>query len=224
MLDIYALLMLQYCKANTYGWVDNVDSRRDKNGKTEQEFLRDYDVTKYFRPSVTVDAVLYAPTSDGARILYIKRGGHPFIGMYAFPGGFIEADESCEQAAARELYEETGVKDIALRQLITASHPDRDPRWRNITAVFCAEANGDIVATAGDDAADAQWLDVTCKPDGGMSFIGRTEKFECKLDIVRDSFGNVDINKTSVVERGDMAFDHAKLTYYLLDLIKRNLI
>lgn len=196
---------------------------KDKNGKTEREFLREYDVTEYFRPSVTVDAVLYSPTDNGCKILLIKRGGHPFIGKYAFPGGFVEADESCETAAARELGEETGITDIPLRQLITASTPDRDPRWRNITAVFCAKATGEIAAKAGDDAADAEWFDVSVADDGRMRFVGKTIEFDCKLCVARDAFGNVDINDTQIEERGLSAFDHAKITYYLIDMIKRGL-
>ena len=146
---------------------------RDKNGKTEQEFLRDYDVTRYFRPSVTVDALLYRKTDDGMKILMIERGGHPFLGCYAFPGGFVESDESCERAAVRELEEETGIRGIALRQLITVSTPGRDPRWRNITAVFCAEVDGDIVACAADDASDAVWFDVARSADDTLAFSDR---------------------------------------------------
>ncbi|MDE5593364.1 MAG: NUDIX hydrolase, partial [Clostridiales bacterium] len=143
-----------------------MDLARDKNGKTEAEFLRDYDVSQYFRPSVTVDAVLYRALAENVlRVLMIKRGGHPFIGMYAFPGGFVEKDESCEVAVSRELQEETGIEGLPLGQLTTVSTPDRDPRWRNITVVYAAEVAGDIGLVAGDDAADAKWFDVTAGGD-----------------------------------------------------------
>lgn len=192
---------------------------RDKNGKTEEEFLREYDVTQYFRPSVTVDGVLYRRTgSNSARILMIKRGGHPYLGMYAFPGGFVDADEPCEVAAARELYEETNIEGIKLYQLITASAPDRDPRWRNITVVFAAELDGDVAAKAGDDADDAKWFDITL--DGStLHFVCGGEKFDVTLDVKRDAFGRVDLNETTVTERGLTAFDHAKIVYYLLDVL-----
>lgn len=195
---------------------------RDKNGKTEAEFLRDYNVTKYFRPSVTVDAVLYRRAENGRlRILFIKRGGHPFIGKYAFPGGFVEQSEPCEDAAYRELNEETGVTGVPLRQLVTASAPDRDPRWRNITAVFCGEA-GEISAQAGDDAADAQWFDIAYnREDGTLLFecAQTSERFECRLDIRRDAFGKIDLNKTRILERGLTAFDHAAITAYLFESV-----
>lgn len=196
---------------------------KDKNGKTEAEFLRDYDVTKYFRPSVTVDAVLYRVlSSDTLRVLMIKRGGHPYIGSYAFPGGFVEEDESCEVAVLRELQEETGVIGVPLRQLVTASTPGRDPRWRNITVVYCGEVNSDISFAAGDDAADAKWFDIrfvgsTLK----FASIDGTENFDCTLDIVRDSYGHIDINNTKIISRGLIAFDHSKIITYLFDELSR---
>ena len=98
---------------------------KDKNGKTEQEFLREYDVTRYFRPSVTVDAVLYLPSAHGGKVLLIKRGGHPYLGLFAFPGGFVDENEDCETAVARELFEETGISNVPLRQLVAASTPGR---------------------------------------------------------------------------------------------------
>lgn len=201
-----------------------MDLARDKNGKTEAEFLRDYDVSQYFRPSVTVDAVLYRALAENAlRILMIKRGGHPYIGMYAFPGGFVEKDESCEVAVARELEEETGVKDIPLKQLVTASTPDRDPRWRNITVVYTAEVNDNIRFAAGDDAADAEWFDVRLSGNT-LTFTAGGEKFDCTLDITYDEFGRVDINNTKIVNRGQCAFDHAKIICYLLNELKRRAI
>lgn len=198
-----------------------MDLARDKNGKTEAEFLRDYDVSQYFCPSVTVDAVLYRVLADNAlRILMIKRGGHPFIGMYAFPGGFVEKDESCEMAVLRELEEETGVNNLPLSQLTAVSTPDRDPRWRNITVVYAAAVDDNIRFAAGDDADDAKWFDVRLS-DNTLTFTAGGEKFSCALDIVYDEFGHVDINNTKIVERGLCAFDHAKVICYLMNELKR---
>lgn len=197
---------------------DSLDIK-DKNGKTEEQFLREYDVTQYFRPSVTVDAVLYKRTERGARVLMIRRGGHPYIGRWAFPGGFVEADEACETAAVRELAEETGITGVALRQLVTASTPGRDPRWRNITVVFCAETE-ELKAVGGDDAERAAWFDIAYRIDGKtatLEFSCADERFTARLAIERDAFGRVDINNTKIIDAGKTAFDHAKILALLLD-------
>lgn len=199
-----------------------MDLARDKNGKTEAEFLREYDVTKYFRPSVTVDAVLYRVLSkDCVRLLMIKRGGHPYIGTYAFPGGFVEKDEPCEVAVARELQEETGIENLPLCQLVTVSTPKRDPRWRNITVVYGGKVESDIDYAAGDDAAAAKWFSV--RLDGStLEFSADDgESFSSTLDVVRDAFGRVDLNNTKIVDRGLVAFDHAKVICYLIDELAR---
>lgn len=194
---------------------------KDKNGKTEAEFLHDYDVTEYFRPSVTVDAVLYRTDGEKLSVLMIERGGHPFLGKFAFAGGFVEKDESCETAVARELYEETGVTGAVLRQLVTVSTPERDPRWRNITVVFCGKAPDGIVVRAGDDAAAVQWFDVEYSADGRLRMRGESAEFVCKLEIARDAFGRIDLNDTAITDRGETAFDHAKIVCYLAEALKR---
>lgn len=214
---LHTTLYHQFCSEKHRGC--GIVEIRDKNGKTEQEFLREYDVTKYFRPSVTVDAVLYRKQKRGVKLLMIKRGGHPFIGSYAFPGGFVDSDEDCETAVCRELQEETSLTDIKLRQLVTASTPGRDPRWRNITVVFCAETPDEPMPKAGDDAAAAQWFDVEYADGGVLKFSG-DESFDVKLNIVRDAFGRIDINKTTIAERGLTAFDHAKIIAFLIEDIR----
>ncbi len=198
---------------------------KDKNGLTEAQFLRQYDVTRYFRPSVTVDIAVCVPQERGMRLLLIKRGGHPYIGKWAFPGGFVEKDETCEAAAARELFEETGVSDLPLRQLVTVSTPKRDPRWRNITVVFYAIAKDAVHALGGDDASEARWFDVTCYTDGDTATLNFSEcdggeRFASRLRIVRDGFGDMDINGTEILASGGMAFDHAKIVCRLLDTVR----
>lgn len=198
----------------------------DKNGITEEQFLREYDVTQYFRPSVTVDAVLFSVTEEGGRVLLIKRGGHPYINRWAFPGGFVERDEPCETAARRELKEETGIENIPLRQLVTVSTPDRDPRWRNIGVIFCAKVEGDITALGGDDATEAKWFDFKVNIDGekaSLDFSCDSESFSEEIKLVRDSFGDIDINNTVITKRDGMAFDHAKIVCYLYDHVKRGI-
>ena len=132
-----------------------MSERRDPKGRTLAEFLREYDVTKYDRPSVTVDNVIFARVEGRLAVLLIKRGGHPFIGDWALPGGFLEMDEDLEEGAARELYEETGVSGVVPVQLGAYGRPDRDPRGRVITVAFVSELPEGAAPKAGDDAKEA---------------------------------------------------------------------
>ena len=116
----------------------------------------------YKRPSVTVDVTLFTYAEDRLQVLLIRRANKPFAGAWALPGGFVDIDEPLETAAARELFEETGVRDIHLEQLATFGAPDRDPRGRVISVAYIALAGGEIMRTtrAGDDASATAWFDV----------------------------------------------------------------
>lgn len=115
----------------------------------------------YPRPSVTVDLVIFTIVEDDLKVLLIRRGLEPFKGRWALPGGFVEIDESLDQAAARELKEEVGVTHVYLEQLYTFSEPKRDPRGRVISVAYFALIDAErqrIVAAS--DAADAAWWSV----------------------------------------------------------------
>lgn len=115
----------------------------------------------YPRPSVTIDIIIFALRSNDLQVLLVKRGRPPFEGMWAIPGGFVGIDESLEEAALRELDEETGVRDVYLEQLYTFGEVDRDPRGRTITVAYFALAPAKSVRLrAGDDAADVRWWSV----------------------------------------------------------------
>ena len=148
---------------------------RDKKRLTEAEFLAAYDPSKWERPSVTVDMFCYC--RENRSLLMVKRGGHPFIGKWALPGGFLEPDETAEQAVRRELMEETGVNADAIIQLRAFSDPHRDPRTRIVTVVYIAVLDRLPDARAGDDAADAKWFalerNVTERTDDGRNVTER---------------------------------------------------
>lgn len=129
-------------------------------GLTEKEFLARYDASKFQRPSVTADIFAYCPPKSS--VLLVKRKNHPFIGKWALPGGFVENGETVEDAARRELFEETGVAAPALKQLRVFSNPNRDPRTRIITVAFIAFVNGEY-SIAGDDAAEAAFFKIKCE-------------------------------------------------------------
>lgn len=115
------------------------------------------------RPMVTVDAIVFNTSGDSPKLLLIKRGNEPFKGKWAFPGGFVDMDEELEDAAARELAEETGLTGVKLTQLQAFGKCGRDPRGRNISVMFIGITK-DSKIKGGDDAAEAKWFDINNLP------------------------------------------------------------
>lgn len=112
----------------------------------------------YPRPAVTTDICLFTVTDDDLKILLVRRGEEPFKGSWALPGGFLRETETLDQCAARELAEETGVEGAPLEAFGTFSDPDRDPRYRVITAAYFALVPAaDHVLRSGSDADEARW-------------------------------------------------------------------
>lgn len=194
---------------------------RDKNGKTEEEFLAEYDRTKYDRPAYTVDNLLFADNGDGLAVLLVRRGGHPALGQWALPGGFVKPNEDAETAAMRELSEETGIE-VATEQLLTVSTPGRDPRGWTVTTCFMGLLPEPIAPKAGDDAADAAWFTIDYLASGDVyKLILRSGDVlaTAELKLVRDSRGKIDVNKSEVLVNGGIAFDHAKVILYAVEAL-----
>jgi 8-oxo-dGTP diphosphatase len=111
--------------------------------------------------SVAVDIAVFTIIKGSLKVLLIRRKNEPFKGMYALPGGFLEKDENLEQAAARELEEETNVKGIFLKQLHAWGDVKRDPRGRVVSVSFMALIDSEkfrLVATS--DAEAAAWISI----------------------------------------------------------------
>jgi len=118
-----------------------------------------YDPADYERPSVTVDIVVFSLVHDDLQVLLVKRKNPPFANVWAIPGGFVHINESLEEAAARELAEETGVTDVYTEQLYTFGDPERDPRTRVITVAYFALVPYDAVEHhPGSDSAETAWF------------------------------------------------------------------
>ncbi len=115
-------------------------------------------------PSITVDVVMMILQNNQLQVLLIKRDAAPFRGRWAIPGGFVQTAESLENAARRELKEETGVKDVYLEQLYTFGDPKRDPRGRVISVAYIALVSAPLAVHAGTDAREARWWPVTELP------------------------------------------------------------
>lgn len=210
----------------------------DRNGLTEREFLEQYRAGDYERPSVAADMVIFTVTNGVAdsyrklpekelRILLIRRGGHPFLGKWALPGGFVQPSETTEQAAARELREETGVDDVYLEQLYTFSDIGRDPRTWVMSCSYMALINSDkLELRAGDDAADASWFKVSYRQlreqkelmeDGYVKTLEYELKLSGEEELSAVVARTLTVKTTStsteykIVTNNGLAFDHAKI-------------
>lgn len=110
------------------------------------------------RPLVTVDVVIFTIRRAELQVLLVKRAYEPYKAMWALPGGFVHYNESLEDAALRELKEETGAEDVYLEQLFTFGEVNRDPRARVVSVAYFALVSADkLVLKAGSDAAETAW-------------------------------------------------------------------
>ncbi|HEV8430357.1 MAG TPA: NUDIX domain-containing protein [Pyrinomonadaceae bacterium] len=141
---------------------------------------------------VTVDVVIFTIQQGVLKVLLVKRLIDPFIGQFAIPGGFVLEDEDLEQAAERELREETGVSDVYLEQLYSFGKPDRDPRGRVVTIAYFALISADRTLKAGTDAAEAAWYPMDDLPplafDHAMILNYALERLRNKLEYTTVGF------------------------------------
>jgi len=120
---------------------------------------------QYPRAALTVDCVVFGYDEGELKVLLIERGLEPFKGRWALPGGFVRVEETLDEAARRELVEETGLKDVFLEQLYTFGAVDRDPRERVVSVTHYALVKlSDHRAKAATDAANAQWFPASRLP------------------------------------------------------------
>lgn len=193
------------------------DQKKNSKGQTLEEFLDAYQPGDYENPSVTVDMLIFGinQTKDKLKVLLIQRKDHPFIDCWAFPGGFINIDESAYTAACRELKEETGLEDVYMEQLYTFSQPNRDPRTRVIDIAYMALLP-ETTVTAGDDAKDAAWFDITMS-ENELLLKNAEKGISMKYHLVSKDFKNGVItirNKIPVLKTEDaLAFDHSEILY-----------
>ena len=112
---------------------------------------------------MTADCIVITK-EDEPKVLLVQRGGEPFKGCWAFPGGFMNMDETTEQCAIRELEEETGLKVTEVHQIGAYSKVDRDPRGRTVTVAYLAIMDNPMSVKGQDDAEKAEWWDLDNLP------------------------------------------------------------
>jgi 8-oxo-dGTP diphosphatase len=146
----------------------------------------------YPRPAVSADIVVFRQEGQSLQVLLIRRKNPPYQGMWAFPGGFMEMDETLEETAARELEEETGLKNVDLKQFKTFSQVDRDPRTRVITTVFYGKVSMESSkAKGGDDAERAEWFSLENLPPLGFDHEQIIEMLLVQMDLTGDLTGHL---------------------------------
>ena len=185
---------------------------RNAAGQTLEEFLASYDPYKYKTPSCTTDAVVFSYRESrrdfsGLKLLLVRRSNHPSIGFWALPGGFVDLRENLEDAARRELEEETGVSGLPVEQFACYGDYDRDPRTRVITTAYMALVDEEIHKSGQPDST-GDW---------------ETEEFVLELDNEEKQLhtravverrvrkGLVREQKFTVKDRGMTAVDHAAI-------------
>ncbi len=138
----------------------------NRRNNEEQQYLDSYDPTRFDRPSVTVDVVILTLHEGHLQALLVKRKEHPYLNYWSLPGGFVQAHESLDEAAARVLRQKVGLEGIAgpgregasrhpiyLEQLYTFGNPDRDPRMRVISVAYYALVEASHIPEAGEETA-----------------------------------------------------------------------
>src|SRR4029450_4882984 len=127
----------------------------------------EYDPSRYPAFAVTVDVVILTMSEGRLHVLLVRRGEEPYQGMWAIPGGFKRPNETLDEAAKRELIEETGVDAASLlTQFGAYGDPGRDPRMNVVTVAYLAVLRDVGAVVAGTDAADAKLVPMADVLDG----------------------------------------------------------
>ena len=191
---------------------------------TEKEFLSNYHLTDYERPSVTADVAAFMIRTGEKEsyrknpenqllLLLIQRGGHPYKGMWALPGGFLQSGETVEECALREIFEETNVQPVSIMPVGVFSKPGRDPRGWIISNAYASIISEESVRqSGGDDASDAQWFAVsfTCTENGEyrLTLTYKDTVLNAVLAEEKTHFGRTSFR---IIDSGGLAFDHAAM-------------
>lgn len=181
---------------------------------TEDEFIAHYDQSRWPAVGATVDLSIFTILDDELNVLLIKRGNHPDKGKWALPGGFVDVNESLDQAAARELQEETGLEfknDSYLEQVKTYGYPGRDRRGFIVSTLYAALIPEVPAPVAGDDAAEAEFVPVAKVLSGGIDLA--FDHFE----LIRDSYERI----SAKLEYSPIAMDFIEAEHFSIEDLRR---
>jgi oxygen-independent coproporphyrinogen-3 oxidase len=220
-----------------------------KRSDGEEEFLKAYKIENYDRPSLSTDIVVFSLNTQSKpsinlpakklSVLMIRRGEHPYMSEWALPGGFVKPGESAEQAAYRELKEETGISRVSLSQLHLFSEPKRDPRGWIVSCSFIALADEkNLSLQFGEDAIDAQWFDVefhkldstteemrnknTYKEQYDLEFSNEAANLTAKVEVITTASLLGKSVECNILHVEGIAFDHAKIIAFAIEQLFRD--
>ena len=203
--------------------------------QSEKEFLAQYNINDFERPSLTSDVVAFMIRSEKSEnykrnsrnklsVLLVRRGEHPFADAWALPGGFLRPGETIEACALREIKEETNVTPVSLMPVGVFSEPGRDPRGWIISFAYASIISEDSVQQiGGEDASDAQWFDIRFERGGDGDYHLDLSYADTELTAVL-SEEETRFGKTSfkIKDSGNIAFDHAKIIAAALTALREN--
>ena len=221
------------------------------NNIEEKEFLKNYDASKFERPSVTNDVLIFT-TEDkkeensrkvprkGLQVLLIKRDEYPYKGKWSVPGGFVKMDESLEEGALRKLKEKTGIENVYLEQLYTFGEVDRDPRTRIISIGNLALISKDsIIYSENAENKETKWFwvdKILEKKEVSDNYITKKYLLTLKCEDIKINYEVIEktertlIRKTTkryrFLEEGsteELAFDHYKILDLGIDRLRNKL-
>lgn len=207
-----------------------------KEYKNEEEFLKDYDVSKFKQLSMTTDILLISVSEENSgnyrknsekkmSILLIKRDDYPYKDMWCLPGGFLNPDnETLEECAKKVLKRETNLSDIYLEQLYTFDSIDRDPRCRVISSSFMALVDKNRLNE--DINKNASWFDITLmeEKDNEVTIIldNDTDTIKFSIDKKLKEL-TTDRYEFIIKENKSLAFDHPRVILAGLERLKNKI-
>lgn len=225
---------------------------KEKINKSEEDFLNDYDVNIYERPSVTNDVIMFTADDKveknnrkvpkkGMQVLLIKRDDHPCKENWAIPGGFVDINESLADGAIRKLKEETGIDNVYTEQLYTFGEVDRDPRTRVISIGNIALVSKDKINFATQkNLKKSQWFwiekNLIDSSNDEKHIVNRyILKLESEDEEIKISYEIIEKIEKSIFRKKEenfkllegsneqLAFDHYKIIDYALDRVRNKI-
>ena len=221
------------------------------NNSEEKEFLKNYNVNEFERPSVTNDVLIFT-TEDkkeensrkvpkkGLQVLLIKRDDHPYKNKWSIPGGFVKMDESLEEGALRKLKEKTGIENVYLEQLYTFGEVNRDPRTRNISIGNLALiSKKSIIYSENKENKESKWFwvdKILKEKEANEKYIIKKYLLTLSCDDIKINYEIIEKTERTLIRKTtksyrfleeesteELAFDHYKILDLGIDRLRNKL-